>query len=193
MKKSLVDAASTFMPLPQSIDQLYLGCLAQNPKAQRELFERLSPKMLSICLRYIKETAAAEDALLVAFGKVFSKIRQFSQEASFEGWVRRIVVNECLMYLGKQKAKFRAINIEQLGSQMTVISPDNSLEWEDLSIMVEKLPKGYKAVFELFALKGLSHEEISKHLHISESTSKSQLCRARIRLQKLLNLPERKN
>ncbi|MDX5339682.1 MAG: RNA polymerase sigma factor [Cyclobacteriaceae bacterium] len=187
MKNSLVNRATTFLPKPDPIESLYLGCLAQNPKNQRELFERLSPKMLTLCLRYIKETASAEDVLIVAFGKVFSRISQFSQKGSFEGWIRRIVVNECLMHLEKQRAKFREINLEQLPTPSLTSFPDDSLDWEDLGKMLSKLPNGYRRVFELFVMNGLSHEEISKKLQISESTSKSQLSRARVQLQRLLH------
>lgn len=193
MKNSLVTRVTPFLPKPDPIEALYLGCLAQNSKNQRELFERLSPKMLSICLRYVKETAAAEDVLIIAFGKVFSRISQFSQKGSFEGWIRRIVVNECLMHLEKQKVKFRELDLRQLTSQSLTSFPDDSLDWEDLRKMLCKLPRGYRMVFELFVLKGLSHEEIAKKLQISESTSKSQLSRARVQLQRLLHFSQPAN
>lgn len=193
MKNSLVNRVSSFHPVPHSIDELFLGCLLQDPKTQRELFERLYSKMYSICLKYIKETAAAEDVLIIAFDKIFKRIAQFSQKASFEAWIRRIIINECLMHLEKQKAKFREINVEQLSGQMIITAPDDALDWEDMIRTLQKLPKGYRTVFELFVLKGMSHEEISNQLQISENTSKSQLSRARVQLQKLLNLNDRKN
>jgi RNA polymerase sigma factor (sigma-70 family) len=193
MKNTWVNLAQPYVPIPESIDQLYLGCLAQNPRTQRELFERLSPKMLTLCLRYVKETAAAEDTLLIAFGKIFNRIDQFGQKGSFEGWIRKIVINECLMHLEKQRAKFRDINLDQVSGQVTSTFPDDSLDWEDLTKMLSRLPLGYRTVFELFVFRGLSHEEISRKLHISASTSKSQLSRARVQLQRLLNLNEFKN
>jgi RNA polymerase sigma factor (sigma-70 family) len=188
MRNSLAQREKVYVPIPSSYDHLFLGCLAQNPRTQRELFERLSPKMLSLCLRYVKETAAAEDVLLVAFRKVFDRISQFGQKGSFEGWIRRIVINECLMHLEKQRTKFIDINLDQISSHLGSTSPDDSLDWEDLKKMLVRLPLGYRTVFELYVLRGLSHEEISKKLQISESTSKSQLSRARVQLQRLLNL-----
>lgn len=193
MKNSLVNPANTFLSQPQPIDQLYLGCLAQNPKSQRELFNRLSPKMLSICYRYIKETDAAEDVLIIAFGKIFSRISQFSSKGSFEGWIRRIVTNECLMYLEKKRMQFEEIKLDQLSGPVMTALPDDTLDWQDLTKMLAFLPKGYRTVFELFVMQGLSHDEIAKLLSISESTSKSQLSRARIQLQRLLQFGPRQN
>ncbi|OOG74946.1 RNA polymerase subunit sigma-70 [Algoriphagus sp. A40] len=175
------------------MEHLFFGCLDQNPKIQRELFDRLSSKMLSLSLRYIKETAAAEDVLIIAFRKVFDRIGQFRQQGSFEGWIRRIVVNECLMYLEKQRNLYREIGLERIYPEANQASPSDNLDWEDLTKMLQYLPKGYRKVFELFALEGLSHEEIARKLEISENTSKSQLCRARIQLQRLLHFRTLKN
>ncbi|EMS33964.1 RNA polymerase ECF-type sigma factor [Mariniradius saccharolyticus AK6] len=175
------------------IDQLFLGCLAQNPRTQRELFDRLYPKMLGLCLRYIKNNAAAEDVALESFRKVFSRIDQFKQTGSFEGWIRRIVVNECLMHLEKQRNLYREIGLESIYPEANQAGPSDHLDWEDLRKMLQHLPKGYRQVFELFALEGLSHEEIGQKLEISESTSKSQLSRARIQLQRLLDFRNHNN
>lgn len=193
MKKPLVKSGEVQLLHPHSIEHLFLGCLDQNPKIQRELFDRLSSKMLSICLRYIKETAAAEDVLIVAFRKVFDRIGQFRQQGSFEGWIRRIVVNECLMYLEKQRNLYREIGLERIYPEANQASPSDNLDWEDLEKMLQYLPKGYRKVFELFALEGLSHEEIARQLGISENTSKSQLSRARVQLQRLLHFRNLKN
>jgi RNA polymerase sigma-70 factor (ECF subfamily) len=175
------------------IEQLFLGCLAQNPRTQRELFDRLYPKMLGLCFRYIKNNAAAEDVALEAFRKVFSRIDQFKQTGSFEGWIRRIVVNECLMHLEKQRNVHREIGLERIYPEANQAGPSDHLDWEDLKKMLQYLPKGYRQVFELFALEGLSHEEIGKRLQISESTSKSQLSRARLQLQRLLHFRNLEN
>lgn len=176
-----------------NIEHLFFGCLDQNPKIQRELFNRLSSKMLSLCLRYIKETAAAEDVLIIAFRKIFDRIGQFRQQGSFEGWIRRIVVNECLMYLEKQRNLYREIGLERIYPEANQAGPSDKLDWEDLEKMLQYLPKGYRKVFELFVLEGLSHEEISRQLEISENTSKSQLSRARVQLQRLLHFRNLKN
>lgn len=187
MKNPLVNPAEIQLLHSQPIEHLFFGCLERNPKIQRELFDRLSSKMLSLCLRYIKETAAAEDVLIIAFRKVFDRIVQFRQQGSFEGWIRRIVINECLMYLEKDRNLYREIGLERIYPPANQAGPSDHLDWEDLEKMLRYLPIGYRTVFELFALKGLSHEEIASQLGISENTSKSQLSRARVQLQRLLH------
>ncbi len=193
MKNCLVNWKSTSSVCNLSVDQLFLGCLAQNPSTQRELFDRLYHKMLNICLRYVSDTAAAEDVLLVAFRKVFDRIGQFRQTGSFEGWIRRIVVNECLMHLEKESQVWKECDLEKINCPSNQASPEDSLHWEDLIKTMESLPSGYRKVFELFVLEGLSHEEIGKQLKISENTSKSQLSRARVQLQRLLRFDPRQN
>ncbi len=188
MKTTLINNSVRASSFQLPIEQLFLGCLAQNPRTQRELFDRLYPKMMGISLRYIKDSAAAEDVLLVAFLKVFDRISQFRQTGSFEGWIRRIVVNECLMHLEKESQWRKDADLEKIHVPANQDGPDASLHWEDLINTVERLPAGYRKVFELFVLEGLSHEEIGKRLHISEGTSKSQLCRARNQIQRMLHL-----
>lgn len=144
--------------------------------------------MFTICLRYIKETAAAEDILLIAFGKIFERIHQFQQKGSFEGWIKRIVINECLMYLEKKNHFVTGVDLDGIQPIAIQSDPLDLLEWEDLINMVNTLPEGYQKVFEMFVLKGMSHEEISKHLGVSKSTSKSQLWKARNHLQRLIRI-----
>ncbi len=184
MKSPLVKQEKTPVLHAKSIEHLFFGCLDQNPRIQRELFDRLSEKMLAVCLRYIKETTAAEDVLIVAFRKIFDRIAQFRQQGSFEGWIRRIVVNECLMYLEKQKSYYKQTGLEKIYPAANQFGPSDCLDWEDLRKILLSLPNGYRRVFELFVLDGLSHEEIAQKLEISENTSKSQLSRARAQVQK---------
>lgn len=193
MKTTLATQEACVSFVPQPLEQLFLGCLAQNPRTQRELFERLSPKMLGICLRYMRNSAAAEDVLLVAFRKVFARIGQFKQTGSFEGWIRRIVVNECLMALEKEVHWKNQTDLDKIHTPANQSGPEDMLYWEDLIKTMELLPAGYRCVFKLFVLEGLSHEEIGKRLCISENTSKSQLSRARVQLQRLLKLSPRQN
>ncbi|WP_297335893.1 sigma-70 family RNA polymerase sigma factor [Algoriphagus sp.] len=193
MKSTLVNLSSEPSTSGLPIEQLYLGCLAQNPRTQRELFNRLYPKMLNLCLKYVKNSAAAEDVLLVAFRKIFDRIEQFKQTGSFEGWIRRIVVNECLMQLEKESQWQKDTGLEKIQLAANQENPDTALHWEDLIKTMELLPAGYRKVFELFVFDGLSHEEIGKELSISQNTSKSQLCRARVLLQRLLQMEPRNN
>ncbi|HET9486650.1 MAG TPA: sigma-70 family RNA polymerase sigma factor [Chryseosolibacter sp.] len=168
-------------------DDLIKGCREGDQHAQQQLFDRYSSKMYGICSRYVKNTMQAEDILVMAFTKVFERISQFKGEGSFEGWLRRITVNEALTYLRRS----RAMMVVETDLDKADLQPDydhlsDHLEAEDLLKMIDKLPPGYRIVFNMYAIDGYSHKEIAGQLGISENTSKSQLSRARHFLQKLL-------
>ena len=128
----------------------------------------------------------AEDILVTAFVKVFDKIQQFKSEGSFEGWIRRIVVNEALTFLRRNRSMYLETELEQADREPDYNALSDHLEAEDLLKMIQELPTGYRIVFNLYAIDGYSHKEIADQLGISENTSKSQLSRARTFLQKLL-------
>ncbi len=163
--------------------KLIEGCLKNKNAAQKELYERFSPKMYNLCLRYIKDVNEAEDVLITGFMNVFEKLSQFKHQGSFEGWIRRIIINEALGYLRQHKTLFIEVDIEKADKEFQV--PD-SLEEYDLMMMIQNLPVGYRTIFNLYAIEGYSHKEISDLMGINESTSKSQLCRARSILKKML-------
>jgi RNA polymerase sigma factor (sigma-70 family) len=167
--------------------ELFLGCLSHSPSIQKEVYERYSHKMYALCRRYVKETAAAEDVLIVGFMKVFDRIHQFKGTGSFGGWIRRIMVNECLMYLEKEKNLYNEIGLDGILPLPVLSQPSDELAVEDLMKLINNLPMGYRTVFNLYAIEGYSHQEIAKKLQISENTSKSQLSRARTHLQKMIN------
>lgn len=171
-----------------SESELFLGCLERNPNIQKAVYNHYSPKMFSLCLRYIKERAAAEDVLIIGFMKVFDRIHQFKGTGSFGGWIRRIMVNECLMYLEKEKNLYNEIGIDSVLPAPICYQPSDDLAVEDIMKLINSLPIGYRTVFNLFAIEGYSHQEIAQKLKISENTSKSQLSRARNHLQKMLNM-----
>jgi RNA polymerase sigma factor (sigma-70 family) len=152
-----------------------------NKEAQQNLFTQFSPKMLGVCRQYVKDSHHAEDLLLQGFLKVFINLHKFKYEGSFEGWIRRIMVNTCISYLRKK-------NVIDLCDEDFVFNDaaTNSLEntsVEDIQKLIDKLPEGYKMVFNLFAIEGFKHSEIAELLGVSESTSKSQLFKARRLLQ----------
>lgn len=128
----------------------------------------------------------AEDVLVIAFTRIFEKIDQFKGEGSFEGWIRRIVVNEALTALRKSRAMMLETDLDQADRQPDYSSLADQLEAEDLLKMIDELPPGYRVVFNMYAIDGFSHKEIAEQLGISENTSKSQLSRARSYLQKVL-------
>jgi RNA polymerase sigma-70 factor (ECF subfamily) len=134
----------------------------------------------------VKDKMEAEDVLVSSFTKVFKRIQQYSGEGSFEGWLRRIVVNESLSYLRKNKNMYLETDIEAVNQEPNFEKIDTQLETEDLLKMINDLPTGYRIVFNMYAIDGYSHKEIGSHLGISENTSKSQLSRARALLQRNL-------
>jgi len=167
-------------------NELINGCLKRDASAQRLLYDTYSPKMYGLCFRYVKDSMDAEDILVGAFTKVFDKIQQFKNEGSFEGWIRKIVVNEALTFLRKNRSMYLEIDLDQADFQPDYNSLSDHLETEDLLSIIQALPTGYRIVFNLYAIDGYTHKEIADQLGISENTSKSQLSRARAYLQKVL-------
>ena len=170
-------------------EELIRGCVSKNPTAQKLLFERFSRKMMGVCLRYANRSEEAEDMLQDGFIKVFEKIGTFRSIGSLEGWIRKIVINESLTYLRKNKAMKLNIDIED----EKYVVPGNShvgesMNEKDLLKMIQQLPTGFRTVFNLYAIEGYSHKEIGEQLGISEGTSKSQYSRARVHLQNMLRV-----
>jgi RNA polymerase sigma factor (sigma-70 family) len=167
-------------------DELIKGCLRRDRHAQQQLYDQYSSKMYGICFRYVKHAMEAEDILVTAFMKIFERIDQFKGEGSFEGWIRRIMVNEALTYLRKARTMYVETDLEQADREPDYDQLSDRLEEEDLLNMIQELPAGYRLVFNMYAIDGYSHKEIAEQLGISENTSKSQLSRARVYLQKML-------
>jgi len=160
-------------------------------QAQKAIYNRLSPKMLSICRQYIKDVFAAEDVMISSFLKVFLKLDTFKKEGSFDGWVRRIMINECLSYIQANKKVMYVEESEWTDNNFYAI--DSELYVEDLQEMIDELPEGCKVVFNLYAIEGYKHKEIAELLGIEEGTSKSQLSYARKTLQSKINLQKEIN
>ncbi|MBS1681619.1 MAG: RNA polymerase sigma factor [Bacteroidetes bacterium] len=167
-------------------NELIEGCLRQNRQAQQALYQRYAGKMYALCCRYVKDRMEAEDVLVMSFTKIFEKISQYKGDGSFEGWIRRVVVNQSLTYLRKNKSMYLETDIEEAAFEPDFQKLENQLEAEDLMKLIEELPVGYRTVFNLYAIDGYNHQEIAEQLGVSENTSKSQLSRARALLQKRL-------
>lgn len=181
-----------FCPLPTlTVTQadLIAACVRGEHRAQRQLYEQLAGLMLTVCRRYLKRREDAEEALLLGFAKMFRALPTYRFEGSFEGWVRRIMVNEALMQL-RQHEKM-VVSFEEFPQPenlaTTAATADTQLQAEDLLTLLATLPAGYRAVFNLYALEGYGHQEIAELLGISEGTSKSQLSKARAMLQRRVN------
>lgn len=162
---------------------LIKGCLKGDRAAQRHLYERYSGKFLAICMRYLKDREHAEDVMIESFMKIFEKLPQFESKGSFEGWMKRIVVTQALMKLRSSRHLMMEVNLEFESDYQGQNYELTHLEAAELMDLVKSLPVGYRTVFNLYAIEGYTHQEIAEMLGITESTSKSQLNRARTALK----------
>ncbi|WP_350290480.1 RNA polymerase sigma factor [uncultured Croceitalea sp.] len=167
--------------------QLLKRAIASNREAQRTIYEKFAPKMLSVCRQYIKDIHFAEDVMVNGFVKVFKNLEKFEHRGSFEGWIRKIMVRESISYL--RKKQFVVFDDEVVENKERVLEETTSvIDVEQVQQLIDALPEGYKMVFVLYAVEGYKHYEIAKMLEISEGTSKSQLFKARKMLQENLRL-----
>lgn len=153
----------------------------QNRQAQQLIYNKFAPKMLGVCRQYVKDLHQAEDLMITAFMKVFTNLKNFEHKGSFEGWMRRIMVNECISYIRANKKisfledeKYQEESFNNIESNFTV---------DEIQFLIDTLPEGYKMIFNLYAIEGYKHQEIATLLGINEGTSKSQLSHARKILQ----------
>lgn len=157
----------------------------QDRAAQRALYDKYSPLFYSICLRYLKNQQDAEDVLLESFYKIYTKIDQYKNQGSFEGWMKRIVINESLMQLRKKKNFHLHVELENAAQAKEEAVALQDLLYEELLGLMEELPPGYRTVFNLYVIEGYKHREIAEMLGISINTSKSQLILAKKKLKEL--------
>ena len=158
--------------------------LKDNEKECKAIYEKLAPKMMSLCIRYMGDREDAKDVLQDGFVTLFSKIDSYSGEGSFEGWARRIFVNTALMALRKNDALKMSDSLESAAHlQGGEMSQMQSISYRELLAMIAELPSGYRTIFNMYVVEGYSHKEIAAALGISEATSRSQLMRARTMLQ----------
>ncbi|MFW5773721.1 MAG: RNA polymerase sigma factor [Tangfeifania sp.] len=154
-------------------------CAAGNVREQEKLYRMLAPKMFGVCLRYAKDRTEAEDNLQDGFVKVFSNIKNFRHEGSFEGWVRRIMVNVSLSKFRKQNIMYPVEDATKFETPTWTEEILEKIAADDLIGLIQQLPPRYRMVFNLFVMEGMSHQEIGEAMNISEGTSKSNLARAR--------------
>ncbi len=166
--------------------QLIKKAANQHREAQHQLYNQFAPKMLSVCRQYVRDIHFAEEVMLGGFLKVFLNLKNFKFEGSFEGWIRRIMVNESISFLRKEKQVFFTEEITNYNEE-SWNNINTELEVEQIQELIDSLPEGYRMVFVLYAVEGYKHSEIAKTLGVSESTSKSQLFKARKLLQQKVN------
>ena len=171
--------------LHQEENEVIALAVNNNRQAQQWIYMKYSPKMLSVCRQYIKDLQLAEDVMITAFMKVFVNLSRFENKGSFEGWIRRIMVNECISFIRVQK-KISFVE-DEIFFEESFNNIESHFSIEDIQNLIDSLPDGYKMVFNLYVIEGYKHQEIASLLGISEGTSKSQLSHARKMLQEQIN------
>jgi len=166
------------------LDELIKECKRNNIKAQSEVYQLYAGKLFALCLKYSKNYQEAQDNLQDGFITIFNKIEQYNFKGSFEGWLKRIVINTALQ-------KYREKNVLNLVTEeipekesLEIEDEDENISLDFLLSIIQELPNRYRLVFNLYVLDGYSHKEISELLEISEGTSKSNLSRGRIILKR---------
>ncbi len=168
------------------LQKLIKKCNKNDRLAQKELYDLYADRLYLVALSYTKDRFLAEDVIVKAFMKVFLSLASFNyeNEVRFQGWIRRIVINEALMEIRKRK------QIPEFTSEKISLADNTKTEtgvfYDDILKLIETLPEGYRLIFNLYVIEGYTHAEIAKQLGISEGTSKSQLHKARMQLQQLL-------
>jgi RNA polymerase sigma factor (sigma-70 family) len=167
-------------------EKIIIACKKQQREAQRLVYEQMASKLYYTCKRYLKKEEEIEEVLADTFYIIFTKIDQLKENKAFEGWARKIAVNQCLLQL-KKNLNFN-LYLEDTHMQSQPFTEEvTALEEEDLLKLVEKIPEGCRTIFNLFVIEGFSHKEIAEQLKISEGTSKSQLNVAKTKLKELVN------
>lgn len=166
--------------------ELISGCLKNDHKSQKALFDKYVNSMKTLCLRYLGNEDDAEDVLQEGFILMYTKLEKFKFKGSFEGWLRKIMINIALRHLSRRKA----IQTESIDDAYYIFDKDSDiisdLSQKELLELLLKLPNGYRVVFNMYVLEGYNHKEISEKLNIGESTSRSQLAKAKNTLRKLI-------
>ena len=174
-------------------NELIRLCKRKNALAQKLLYNTYHSSLLGICLRYGKSKAEAEDILQIGMIRIFKNIGSYSGKGSFEGWMKRIIVNTAIDNFRKNNKFYYHHDIDEINGEPYFISDiSDDLEVKDILNTVQQLPNGYRMVFNLYAIEGYSHKEISGILGISENTSKTQLLKARKSLRKKLLILNKK-
>ena len=174
-----------------SEEELIALCKQGDSSGQEALYSQCANLMFRVCFRYMKEETEAEDAMIKGFVKVFNNIEKFEYrgKGSLNGWIKRIMVNECLMEL--RKRKMQTSPIEESVQIEVDAEVFHSLGAEHIYELITKLPNGYRTVFNMHVVEGYPHKEIAEKLNISENTSKSQLSKAKAMLRKLITENEK--
>jgi RNA polymerase sigma factor (sigma-70 family) len=186
-KKYLISKYEVINPRILTDTELIKGCIKEDTTCQRSLFTRYAGSLLGVCNRYARSKEDAEDILQDAFIKIFNKINQYKGDGSFEGWMRRVVVNTALKKYTLNRYS-KEVSVEEIKENTDIDINDvpsfNHLTEKELLLIINRLPDGYRLVFNLYVIEGYQHDEIAEILGIQPGTSRSQLVKARNLLQK---------
>lgn len=172
--------------------QLIESCIKGDRAAQKVLYDRLAPRMFPVCIRYVGDREQAEDILQEGFITLFTRLDTYKGDGSFEGWARKIFVTTVLMELRRKDTLKMSEDLESVrGMKTEVTSQMQNIGYKDLMRLISELPPGFRTVFNMYAIEGFSHKDIGDMLGISETTSRTQLSRARTWLQN--KIKEREN
>ena len=173
--------------IPISLSQIISGSIKGNPRMQKLLYNEFASSMYSLCLRYTKNEADAEDILQEGFLKAFRNLDKYRGDGHFEGWLRKIIVRTAISHFRHGLRKIRPVQSPaELQIPDTAVTAVDKLAEKDIVCMITSLPPGYRKVFTLYVIEGYNHKEIAGILGCSEGNCKSQLNRSRVQLQKML-------
>jgi RNA polymerase sigma factor (sigma-70 family) len=170
-------------------EELVELCLKGRSSAQEQFYHRFAPKMMSVCLRYSDDYEEAQDSMQDGFVQVFKMLHTYKGEGSLEGWVRRVIVNTAINNLKRLKKHKNLSDVEEVGFMLQGDDEDavvGDMAVDDLMQIINRLPSGYRTVFNMYAIEGYSHKEIADTLEVTESTSKTQYRKAKLHIQKLM-------
>ena len=166
--------------------EMIKGCIQEERWAQKKLWDLHSKKLFAVCKRYLNSQEEAEDCLIEGFARILDKMSTFRNDGSFQGWMRRIVVNHCINTIRKNKMVF--CGLDSAMNEIAYVEEEQpDIDAKSISLLIDKLPEGYKTVFNLCAVEGYKHKEIAKMLGITEGTSRSQYAKAKKALIIMVN------
>lgn len=165
---------------------LIQGCIRGELKFQKLLYKKFYSYSMSVCLRYAESRDEAAEILNDGFMKIFTNIKMYTPEKSFKGWLRRIMVNTAIDHFRRNSREYNRLDLVYAENEYAVDSTLDQISAAEIMAMVQQLPPAYRMVFNLYAIEGYTHPEIAEKLEISEGTSKSNLFKARLKLQKMI-------
>lgn len=169
--------------MSSNLEHIIQGCKKQEHEAQKQLYDMYKDKLYPVCLRYIKSEYDAEDVFIDAFYKILTKIEMYKGDGSFEGWMRRIMVNESLMFIRKRTNLHLTVEIPETDiADDEWLKEEDDWSYEEIMKILNELPEGYRTIFNLYVFEDYKHREIAEMLGISINTSKSQLILAKKRI-----------